>query len=390
MGKAIARGAAVFLMLSAANVRSENLEPGDLLEDLPFWQQFYSLRAGLGYSDNILFSDINKKSTSMLVSGFDATIVRLPLDGTQVNLFASVDDRRYFDGGRVTNSLAGPVITNRIDEVRGERTILAFAQIKHDLSPDWQIGLGERYFYQDQVIDLSATEADLSTLPVQGQQFQTSGEALWHLGENKHVRMEIDWQREIFEQPEVDDYSEYGPQLEFGFDLKKSSAVELSYQIYRRDYDTRREYGTDGTPQADTKLSYLIHTAELEWQYYFDAARQWRLVARGGFVRSDDGASGYFSYDRYSALLQLRYRDANWEAELRGRFSWYQYDHQLSDENSGERRARLMSEVGLRASRRLGKSFKLFGDYTFEQADSNVSYDNYTVNTVSTGIDWEF
>jgi len=66
-------------MCGAATARCEADELDDLLEEGSIWEQFYTLRAGVGYSDNILFSDLNRQASSMLVTGFDTTLFRVPL-----------------------------------------------------------------------------------------------------------------------------------------------------------------------------------------------------------------------------------------------------------------------------------------------------------------------
>lgn len=391
MGNGIKRMAwAILVMLEATTGRAQDAGLEDLFADLPLWEQFYSLRVGLGYSDNILYSDLNQKSSAMLVSGFDATIFRLPLDGTEVNLFASIDDRRYLDGGTVTNTVAGTTATNRIDDLRGERTILALLQLKHDFSTNVQAGLGAQYSYQDQVLDVSVTEADLGTLPVVGNQFLTRAEGLTRLPGNLQLQAEVAWQRQIFEQEEVDDYSEYGPRASLGRKVTPRATLELEYGIARRDYDTRNEYTTAGEPIAGTHLRYLTQIAELQWEQQLDAERRWRLLARVGFSNNDDGGTGYFNYDRYTASVQLGYRREPWEVQARGRVSWYQYAVQMSDENPGELRDRLVTQASLRAGRTLRRSLRVFAEYEFEQALSNLSYDAYKVNVVSAGLEWEF
>jgi len=391
MGNGIASAAAtLMLMMGMATAPAQDEELGDLLDELPLWEQFFTLRGGLGYSDNILFSDLNRISSTMLVSGFDATLVRLPLDGTEISLFASIDDRRYFDGGVVTNAVAGPAATNRIDDLRGERMILGLVQLKHDFSTNFQAGLTAQYSFQDQVLDVSVTEADLGTLPVVGNQFLTRAEGLTRFWGHQRLGAGIEWQRQVFEQDEVDDYSEYGPRINWGWNLSPRSSLELEYGIAQRDYDTRAEYTLDGTPIDGTRLHYRTQVAELEWQQHLDAARRWRLLARAGFSQNTDSGTGYFDYDRYTAGVQLRFRTAHWEVQARGRISWYQYDVQLSDEDPGEFRERLVTQANVRATRTLQRSLRAFAEYEFEQAGSNLSYDAYTVNVVSAGLEWEF
>ncbi len=391
MGKGFTRAMAVLLvMLGAKTGRAQDAGLDDLLGELPLWEQFYTIRGGLGYNDNILYSDLNQQSSPMLVTGFDATLFRLPLDGTQLNLYASVDDRRYLDGGTVTNFTGGSASTNRIDDLRGERMILGILQLTHDFTTNLQAGIAGQYAYQDQVLDVSVTEVDLSTLPVVGNQFLARVEGLARFADDLELQAKFDWQRQIFEQEEVDGYYEYGPRATLAWEISERGNLELAYGIARRDYDTRPEYAEDGAPIDGTRLRYLTQVAELEWEQHLDAARRWRLLARGGFGHNRDSGSGYFDYDRYSASLQLRYRSAPWEVELRGRLSWYQYAVQRSDENPGELRDRFTTLATLRASRMVHRALRIFTEYEFEQAESNLSYDGYTANVVTAGVEWEF
>lgn len=391
MGNGVASAAALLMLMSGvATAGDQEIEQDDPLEEVPLWEQYFTLRGGVGYSDNILFSDLNQKSSGMLVSGFDVTFFRLPLDGTQINLFASIDDRRYLDGGVVTNLVTGSASTNRIDDLRGERVILGLLQVTRDFTPRLQAGLAGQYSYQDQVLDVSVTEADLGTLPVVGNQFLARAEGLARFGRNQRLLGEFEWQRQLFEQDEVDDYAEFGPRIGWGWDLPRASTLDLEYEALRRDYDSRNEYDLAGTPVAGTRLEYLTQTVGLEWKQHLDVAQRWRLLARAGFSDNADSGTGYFDYDRYTASLQLRYRHDPWEVQARGRVSWYRYDVQLSDEDPGERRERLVPQAALRITRTLNRSLRAFADYEFEQAQSNLSYDSYTVNVVSAGLEWEF
>ena len=384
------RAALFVMMLGVVTARPERVELDDPLENAALWDQFYTVRAGFGYTDNVLFSDLYQKPSAFLATGIDATLTRFPLDSSQVNFFVGIDDRRYFDGVVVTNLAPGTAATNLTDTIKGERTLLALAQWRRDFNSNWQGELNAQYFFQDQVIDLSVTEADLGALPVVGHQVRTGAEGRRSLGTNWWTGLELTGQRQWFEQSFVDSYWQYGPQLSMGTALSARSTLDASYRLERRDYDHREQYSTVGEPLAGTHLSYLAQTAEIDWRYHLDAARRWRWQARGGFGRNQDNGTGYFDFERWFGSLQLRYRDPEWEVRAQGRVTSYRYDVQVSDDPPGDLRQRLTMQVGVRVERTLRRALRVFAEYEFEQATSNLSYDSYTVNVVNGGVLWEF
>lgn len=381
----------ILLMMGCPTALAEDsLEWDDLLEDPPLWERFFSARAGVGHHDNLLYSDLQPKGSAFLATGLDATWVRLPLNGWEVALFLNLDDRRYFDGGTVARFSPAPGGSNQTEKVSGERTALALAQVKRDLSSRWQAGGAVQYFHQDQVIDVSVTEVELGAVPVIGHQLLARLEGWWRPGGRFTGHTRFTGQRQWFAGDELDDYWQFGPRLAASWELSTHSTLELTQQLERRDFDTREELAIDGTPLPGTRLSYLTHNTGLEWQHHLDDRRRWRLVTRVGHGYNDDLATGYFNHHRASGMVQLRYRAPRWEVRAQASHAWYWYDVQRSDSRPEQRRERRTFQTELRANRRLTKSLRGYASYEFERADSNLSFDTYTVNSFQAGLEWEF
>lgn len=359
---------------SATTWAQDDLELDDLLADISIWDQIYTLRLGAGYNDNLLLSDLNEEHSLMVLSGFDVTIFRLPIDGNHLNIFANFDSRLYPNG----------------EAVKGEATALALVQGKHDFNEKWQGGLEGQYFYQNQVVDASVTEANVSTLPVIGNQFEASTDWRYRFSKNQWFDADVAGLRQIFADDVLDDYWQYGTGLTYGFNYGQRSELLFGYEVERRLYDTRFQYNSVGIPIPGTDLKYLYQNLELGLKHYFDADRHWRLYTRMGYGRNEDNGSGYFDFDRYNFSLQIRFRNDLWDVRVQGRVTYLNYDLQQSDENLGDNRVRGAVAGGIRCERQIIEAVRLFVEYEHEQTDSNLSYDNYGVNLVSAGIDWEF
>jgi hypothetical protein len=108
-----------------------------------------------------------------------------------------------------------------------------------------------------------------------------------------------------------------------------------------------------------------------------------------GRLNRDDG-SGYYDYARPQAALGLRYRRDGWELEVGGRVSHYAYRVQIAEPEDGTRRRRLEVQADVRVQRRLTRSIGVFVEYQYERTFANRAAEEYSVNTVSGGLEWAF
>jgi hypothetical protein len=138
------------------------------------------------------------------------------------------------------------------------------------------------------------------------------------------------------------------------------------------------------------QLVFYQHEIMSSWRQYWAAGKRWRTTTRLSLQRNDDNGGGYYAFWRPSFTEQLRYQAPSWEIRAEARVSYYMYDHQRVDGEGSPIRHKTYLRLNLRAEKSLFKSFKLFAQYEHERALSNLDLDEYHVNTVSAGIDWEF
>ena len=148
--------------------QAEELETAPLL---PWWDYSISARTAAGYKDNVTLAHVAPQESPFISTGLEFLLWRLPRNGRQFQLIVSSDDFRYLGSGPVDK----------------EQLAFAQAQFKQDFGAAWQASFTAEYFYQDQVIDVSTTEANLTTVHAVGQSFQAApGLRQVHRGEPHH------------------------------------------------------------------------------------------------------------------------------------------------------------------------------------------------------------
>jgi hypothetical protein len=87
---------------------------------------------------------------------------------------------------------------------------------------------------------------------------------------------------------------------------------------------------------------------------------------------------------------QIRYRWARWEAAAEVKYARYLYSVQTVSGPDSPKRDRSEVLFDLRCERQLFKRLRLFAQFEHERVFSNLTVEEYTVNTVSAGASWEF
>lgn len=348
-------------------------QSADETEESLVWDRTFNVRTGFGYKDNVLLSPARLQDSSYFLSGFDIMLLRLPIDGPQFLLFVTGDDYRYLDDPGVDK----------------EQSFVAVSKIEQEFAAHWKAALGLDYFYQNQVFDVSATEADLTTVQLQAHTIRATPSIERKLGRVYHLKLELPVNRQYLREP-LDDYWEAGPKLAFQRDYGRRSMLWVSYEFEERWYDDRHETDREGFSIPGTSLRFDQHEIELGNRHYWDEKRRWRTDSKFAVEFNRDNGSGFFDYDRYQFSQQFRYTAPKWMVRAQGKVSYYDYSIQRASADRSETREFTTVAVTLRGERTLIKSLKLFAEYNFEQALSNRALHEYEANSVFGGIDWEF
>lgn len=335
------------------------------------WSTAGDVRTATGYRDNVQLSSVNPLGAAFLGGGGDFMLNRLPLDGTAVSVFASAD---------YTHFLGAP-------QADPESLALARGEVKRDLGAGWTGGLAGQYVFMNQVFDVSATEAELSTVTAKGSTLTLTPSAAVNLGRSWKLETTLDGSRQLFSAP-LDDYWELGPSLKFAKTLATGSDFSLGYRFTRRWYDDRAPLDADGL-ELPGQLEFDLHEVEFRSKFAWGAGRRWNSQLRLGLRWTEDNGGGYFDNFRPLAGVRAGYSAERWKvwAEVRG--YWYDYPVQRSDGPDSALRRKTDLNVTVRGEYQLWRKLVAFAQYDRESAFDNAPSADYDANTMTAGVELE-
>lgn len=343
-------------------------------DPLVLWDKSFNLRGALGYKDNVLLSTAHEQRSAFWLSAADLMLLRASLDpaGANFTFFVSGEDRRYL------SSL----------EVEKEQQLLSQAKWEKRFLGEWKGGALAQYVYADQVFDASATEELLQTLPVKSHNLQFAPLLSRELPREYELHFRFNLERQFFNEP-LDDYWETGPQLSLQKRYGHKSEWSLAYTFDHRAYDTRQQFDLGAQSIPHTSLRFQQHEFEASLTHVWDQARHWRSRLRLLFELNDDNGPGYYDYHRYRWSKRFGYYGNGWEVTAEGKILHYDYSKQPVAQ-AGEVRQVWEYVLALRAEKLLWKNLRAFAESEHERVKSNYELEEYTVNTVLGGVDWEF
>lgn len=354
---------------SAAN-SEEVFQSGTNRAPLAVWDITVRATVGVGYRDNVLSSSVAPESSAFVASSAEASFIRLSENGTQVIFFLLGEDTRFTDAPAVDK----------------EQFFSGSAQFLKPVGSREQFGGRLFYLYQNQVLDVSDSEANLYRVLVEGNGL--SFEPYWNhtLGRGWSSQLEAFMQRQFYGGT-LDDFWEAGGRAGLLYGYGHKSEFSFGYQFRQRLYDTRNQFDRDGVAVPNTSLIYNRHEFAGEWRHYWDPGRHWLTTTKAGVLLNRDNGSGYFDYDRVLFSQRLRWRNYGWEVGVGGRLGWHFHHHQFVN---GERRKRSYYALDLRTEKRLGKHWLLYTTAGREWNFSNDSLDEYNDWTAGGGVGVEF
>jgi len=339
----------------------------------PLWDRAISVRSGFGCRDNILLSHSRPEAGAFFSAGLEASAFRLAEDGSHLSFLLTADNNHYFSASQVND----------------ESLALAQVQFRKPFATEWQAQFPLEYFYQNQIVDVSATEVDLRTIEVEAHNVQFTPSLRRNVGTASWLELSAPVARRIYLDP-LDSFWEGGPKLTFGRSYGRKSEWTIGYSFLERAYDSRTQTTSTSANVNGTTLEFRQHKFEIASAHFWDEARRWRSLTKFSYRLNADNGSGYFDYGRWQVSEQIRFRAKNWELLGEIRLGHYQFDTQtVSDTDSSKRH---LSELiwHVRAERQFHKHLTRYADFEQEHAFSNQPIERYRVNTVSGGVIVEF
>jgi hypothetical protein len=344
-----------------------------LPDGFSLWHASGSLRTAVGYHDNVALSSFAPQGSGFESVEGEVLLARLPYENWQVNLIAAGHDTRFFDSSAEVDAEQSAAVTGQ------------FSWFPHN---DWRTITTAEYSYVNQVTDVSATYGTAVRAQVLGHGLTLRQGVRADLGP-WFAEAAASGSRFDFKPP-LDDYWQSGPNVNVGRYYGRRSEIAAGYSFLPLDYETRTQVSAEGLPLLDTRLRYSVHNAEVNWQHYWDEKRIWRTSARLSLERSTDNGTGYYDYWYYRVTAQVRFRPPGWEVSARAGLGYYDFDRQPLDVADLRTRHRTSVSASVRAARHLGKHWRLFATYEFQQSLSNLEADRYAAHSGSGGLEFEF
>jgi hypothetical protein len=349
-----------------------NAEDIAIPAELLGWTHEANARLRGGYKDNVLLSSFTPEASAFLGVGLEGFLSRTFDERWSLEMFIDGEERHYFSAEAVNN----------------EQTAFALVQLQRKWADAWSFKGACEYLFQNQVVDVSATEPQFETMQVVGQAIVlrpavrwTSAKCWWEL--------QTPAQRQFYETP-LDDSWQYGVKLQAGLPVDSTTEYSVSYEFSRNPFDTEPDREPNAVPIPGSQRVMDQHEGRFVWRQSWDEAHHWQTVFRLSVKAALDNATGYYDYVRGQVFLQLRYRQKNWEVSAEGRFGHYSYPVQTVSADDPTLRRRMEWLAGLHVERRLSERFAAVADYGFEQTRGNRVGDDYSANTVSAGLNFTF
>jgi len=349
-------------------------EDTSLWKESMLWDKDIVLRAGVGYKDNVLLAPNASQGSGFVASGLDLTLIRLPLDGWEVNFTIVGDDVRYFrnPGG-----------------LKGEDLFTSSVQVQKYLSARWRTGLEVRYSYIDQVLQELLMSGGVQAIEAKGNTLSTRPFVRRELSTNWWIQLEAPLERDWWQAP-LDAYWKVGGQGIIGFSYGPHSQVSLSGGGFYIPHDEWLARDASGAEVPGRILAIQREVAELKWEHQWDARNRWSSITRIGFNRNRDNGGGFFNFYRYFASEELRFHTKDWEAKASVAWSYYDFPVQTIDTPPSPTLHLATVNAGLRLERRLYQSVRGFAAFEFEQTTSDDPASEYRYKIVTGGLSWEF
>jgi hypothetical protein len=362
--------AATIIGCSTLTARSQ---PAEWLPLLPEWSSIFTLKGGGGYKDNVTFSHAAPEPSAFVSAAADALVTRQFLDGSQLNFFASGEERHYFSAPTVD----------------ADRTAFFLAQGKREFLDGSEGSLALQYLFQDEVVDVSVTETNRSAVRVRGHSLLVRPGYRADASPVTRVTLELPVTLQWLNEP-LDNYWEAGPRMTLTRNFGKRSEAGLTYELTVRAYDTFAKLDADGLALSGTRRIFLLNHLRLNWRNYWDEQRHWRSDVRAGCRINSDNGSGYFDYVQVYGSGGVRCRQGGWTIETEARASHFLYSVQRASTANSDRRERTELNLNLRCERQLYRKLSLVGACEYERVFSNDELETYSATTVSGGLQWEF
>jgi hypothetical protein len=337
---------------------------------LPAWQVDTTLRASAGWRDNVLLSAVAPESRAFARSEVEGLVWR-PARGAWEHL--------AFLNGTLTRYADPP------PDVSGEQEWFLHGETRWQPHPRFRLSASALGFYQDQVLDLSATEAERFVARIRLRGLLAGSEARLRLPAGFTVAAFGQAQRADY-RDFAEDYDEGRGGLRASWSRGETVTLSATALARRRSYAERVTYTASGRPLAGTRL----HFSQKEGELKAEGRRgPWSVTGTARREESRDEASGFFDTTEEGFRIDAGWESDPWRVSLDAGYERTRYPVQTVGIGfEPELRQQRDHEARLRIERTLGEHWTLYGDAHWERSRTNLENASYTAKTFVLGVAW--
>lgn len=358
---------ALWLLAPVATVFATDPSPD--LPPLPAWTITAESSLAAGYRDNLLLSPTRPDRSALLRATVEVMALKVPVGMFDGYAYLDLIETRYLSG-RDTDH---------------ERSAILASEARWQPNPALRAAWSLQAYHQDQVLDVSVTETDLSIAQLQVTGFATGPVVRWTPAP-LWLEAKTAFRRDTY-RDDLDGYDDAEGALALGYTWGHGSELSAGATHRLRDHDSRQQFTVSGRPIAGTLLETRQTDAHLAWLHVFDSPKKPRLTVTLTRQWSRDNGTGYFDYDRESARARFTWKNDAWENEVTAEANRYRFPVQfiglgINPDHRRKNELRFTWELTRRFSDRL--SAFLFLER--EQSRSNDDRSRFTVHTAYAGV----
>jgi len=351
--------------------------PPELREELqailgPAWVWGATVRLSAEWRDNVLLSPVSSTARALGRAQLESSLWRRPAGAWEWLGFLNGDVAR---------------LVERLPELAGEQEWFGHLEGRWTPRPGWKAVVTAQAYFQDQVLDLSATETErfVARMRVKGGRAGADltvplrGAWAWVAGGRAHRSDYVEFAEDFTE-------GEGSAALRWRVQRGEERSLEttLGWTERRRTHPDRNQYTAGGRPLPGTRLRFRIEEARLETKVV-------RGAWSGGVVLTTllnrDLASGYFDYAERGVRLTLERATPRWRVTAEAGGTQSRYDVQTVGIGfDPPLRRRDYRELCLRVERVLNPRWTLFADAGEERSRENEAGGTYRARMLALGV----
>ena len=363
----------VALTARGATGEDEAAIAADLMDELLGTTVSMGLRGSAGFKDNVLLTETARIESPFLRAEADVFVWKPPAALTDIYWALTGSETHYIDAP---------------GDAQHERVWITQGELRYAIGTYFKAGFTVQGYHQDQVLDLSASEAATFRARLKVYGVSAGPNLRWEIFDPWWFEVSAAWKMETYDGADAD-YNEPGTVLRLGRKLGKRHDASVAWSWRERDYRDRNAYTIGGRPLPGTSLSTRWHQGELRFVSKWCPA--WSTTLKLAADRLGDSASGYFDYDHWRADLDLAWRRDPWKVRLTASRGAYEYLVQIAGTGfDPPPREIRQTRVAVTAERRITEKLSAFAEVELERNNTNEAGGSYRLNTALAGLAYDF